>query len=168
MMLLVIFKNQTFRRIILLIASYFFYGYWDWRFLSLILLSTCIDYFAGSKIYQTKDQKRRKAYLILSLVTNLGLLGFFKYFNFFIESANAILSNFGFNITTLNIILPVGISFYTFQTLSYTIDIYRKELEPTHSFLNFAVFVAFFPTTNSRAYRSCKRIPATDSQRREI
>jgi len=145
MALLAVIKNQTKRRFILLIASYFFYGYWDWRFLSLIIFSTCIDFFAGSKINKSKDPKKRKAFLIISLVTNLGLLGFFKYFNFFIESANAILSNFGFNITTLNIILPVGISFYTFQTLSYTIDIYRKKLEPTHSFLNFALFVAFFP-----------------------
>ncbi len=140
-----IFKNQRIRRIILLVASYFFYGYWDWRFLSLILLSTCVDYYAGSKIYKTEDKKKRKRYLLISLVTNLGLLGFFKYFNFFIESANSVFGAFGLNLSTLNIILPVGISFYTFQTLSYTIDIYRHRLKPTSSFLNFAVFVAFFP-----------------------
>jgi len=145
MLSLYIFKKQNIRRIILLLASYFFYGYWDWRFLSLILLSTCVDYFAGERIYQTDDKRKKKLYLTLSLVTNLGLLGFFKYFNFFIESANSVFSGLGLNLTTLNIILPVGISFYTFQTLSYTIDIYKGNLKPTSSFLNFAVFVSFFP-----------------------
>ena len=131
----------------LLVASYVFYGFWDWRFLSLIWTSTIVDYFCGLRIHDANDEKRRKFFLVLSVCTNLGLLGFFKYFNFFVESFQDLVSVFGWtpDSVTLNIVLPVGISFYTFQTMSYTIDIYRGRLEPTKRFLDFGLFVAFFP-----------------------
>ena len=131
----------------LLVASYVFYGAWDWRFLSLIMLSTCVDYFLGLRMSQTSDDLKRKHYLWMSLSLNLGMLGLFKYLGFFVDSAVAGLAALGYeaNPVTLGIVLPVGISFYTFQTLSYTIDIYRRELKPTHDFLDFALFVAFFP-----------------------
>lgn len=144
-LLLVISKNQLFKRVILLVASYFFYGFWDWRFLSLIVISTLVDFYAGNKIYKLSNNRKRNFFLILSICMNLGVLGFFKYFNFFIESANVLLNFWGLDFTTLNILLPVGISFYTFQTMSYTIDIYRKRLKPARNLLEFAIFVAFFP-----------------------
>ena len=132
---------------LLLVASYIFYGAWDWRFLSLIFVSTLLDYYCGLKIHDSKDARRKKLFLWFSLAGNLSLLGFFKYFNFFAGSLQSLLEYFGFVVHPhfLHIILPVGISFYTFQTMSYTIDVYRKELEPTKSFLNFALFVSFFP-----------------------
>ena len=131
----------------LLLASYVFYAWWDWRFLSLILLSSATDYFAGQAIHKSQTQNKRKAWLILSLLVNLGLLGFFKYFNFFVDSFADLLFTLGLsaNIQTLNIILPVGISFYTFQTLSYTIDIYRRKIKPVDQPIPFFTFVAFFP-----------------------
>jgi D-alanyl-lipoteichoic acid acyltransferase DltB (MBOAT superfamily) len=129
------------------IASYFFYGWWDWRFLLLIFLSTAVDYCVGLGLAIAKAPSKRKALLWVSLVVNLGMLGFFKYFNFFQDNFVAAFSFFGHEISpsSLNIILPVGISFYTFQTLSYTIDVYRKQLEPTKDFVGFAAFVSFFP-----------------------
>ena len=135
------------KNIFLLISSYFFYGYWDWRFLFLLITSTCIDYFVGKALYKTKNVKKRKSFLWISLFANLGILGVFKYFNFFIESFTDLSFKFGWNLDYLhlNIILPVGISFYTFQTLSYTLDIYRQKLKPTTNFIDFALFVSFFP-----------------------
>lgn len=136
-------KNQN--RLVLG-ASYFFYGYWDWRFLGLILFSTIVDYGVGLRLGSANAPRQRKRLLAVSVATNLTLLGFFKYCNFFIDSANRILLELGLPISpTLDIVLPVGISFYTFQTMSYTIDIYRGQLAPTRSFSNFALFVAFFP-----------------------
>lgn len=131
----------------LLIASYFFYGYWDWRFCSLLAISTIIDFVLGQKLYKASSLKTRTSLLVISLIANLGILGFFKYFNFFVDSFQSLSNNFGWELDFLhlNIILPVGISFYTFQTLSYTIDIYRKRLEPTSNFVDFALFVSFFP-----------------------
>ncbi len=131
----------------LLAGSYYFYSNWSWKFLSLIMISTVVDYFCGKYIYESNEKKQKKKFFILSLAVNLGILGFFKYANFFVAEAADFLSIIGFqsNISTLNIILPVGISFYTFQTMSYTIDIYRKKLKPTHDFLDFALFVSFFP-----------------------
>ena len=128
---------------LLLGLSYFFYCCWDYRFLSLILISTFVDFYAGKKIHQTGEKK----WLWFSLITNLGILGFFKYFNFFVGSAVDLLNQIGFTVdhSTLNIILPVGISFYTFQTLSYSIDIYRKKAEPATNLLDFATYVSFFP-----------------------
>ena len=136
------------QNILLLIASYFFYGYWDYRFLSLLVLSTIIDYYASLGIEANRDNPSKKKYfLYLSIFSNLGILGFFKYFNFFIKSAVSAFGAFGIQMhePTLNIILPLGISFYTFQTMSYTIDVYRGDLKPTRNFLDFALFVTFFP-----------------------
>ena len=127
-------------------ASYFFYGWWDWRFLVLIALSTLVDFFVGQKL-TTANGPRRKWLLACSLLFNLGLLGFFKYCNFFIDSATSALNAMGVaaNPTSLNLILPVGISFYTFQTLSYTIDVYREKIEPCKDLVSFAAYVSFFP-----------------------
>lgn len=140
-------KSLKGQNILLLLASYFFYGWWDYRFLILIALSTIVDYFIGLFIEKEQVEKKRKLLLGFSLVFNLGILGFYKYFNFFVENWVEAWGDVGIemSISTLKIILPVGISFYTFQTISYTIDIYRKKLSPTRSFINFAVFVAFFP-----------------------
>ncbi len=132
---------------LILLASYCFYAWWDWRFLSLILISTLVDYWVGLKLDSEVQASKRRLLLWLSIVTNLGFLGFFKYFNFFQEQFIAAFSFFGQEIqgNSLHIILPVGISFYTFQTLSYTIDIYRNQLKPSKDILAFAAFVAFFP-----------------------
>lgn len=131
----------------LLAASYFFYGCWDPRFLVLIFASTALDFTLGRAISETADQARRKRLVTLSVLGNLGVLGFFKYFDFFTHSLHDLLSTLGLEISlpVLEIVLPVGISFYTFQTLSYTLDIYRRRLTPTTRFLDFALFVAFFP-----------------------
>ncbi len=145
-------KSVRLQNLLLLIASYIFYGYWDWRFLSLIIISTLTDFFVGQKIGHTDDQTstgptRRKYWLAFSVIVNLSLLGFFKYFNFFADNFSYVLNAFWIQADpiTLKIILPIGISFYTFQTMSYTIDVYRNRIKPTDNLLNFAVFVAFFP-----------------------
>ncbi|EPR66229.1 MBOAT family O-acyltransferase [Cyclobacterium qasimii] len=140
-------KNLKLQNFLIVVASYFFYGWWDWKFLSMILFSTIIDYSVGLKLGNEKDQTKRKVLLWISILVNLGFLGFFKYYNFFLENFSAAFSFFGTEIQTnsLNIILPVGISFYTFQTLSYTIDVYKRKLEPTKDFLAFSAFVSFFP-----------------------
>ena len=141
-------KNLKVQNLLLLISSYVFYGWWDWRFLSLILLSTIVDYFVGLKIYDSNGKKTKKSYLWISILFNLALLGFFKYFNFFIDSWIDLLGTFGYEYQstwTLKVILPVGISFYTFQTMSYSLDIYFKKLKPTKDFISFASFVSFFP-----------------------
>ncbi len=140
-------KNLNIRNGLLLVASYLFYGWWDWRFLSLIIFSSLLDYILGRYIHLENRPGRRKILLFISLFFNLGFLGYFKYFNFFIDSFVQAFQLFGndINVDTINIILPVGISFYTFQTLSYTIDIYRGQLKPTKKGLNFFTFVAFFP-----------------------
>jgi alginate O-acetyltransferase complex protein AlgI len=128
-------------------ASYLFYGWWDWRFLSLILFSTSMDFLVGLGLMRQADGAGRKAILWLSVIVNLSFLGVFKYCNFFIDSFVQVFSFLGAEIQprSLDIILPVGISFYTFQTLSYTIDVYRRRIEPTRSFVDFAAFVSFFP-----------------------
>jgi alginate O-acetyltransferase complex protein AlgI len=125
----------------------FFYGYWDWRFLGLIFASTVIDYFVARGLDNSSIASCRKKLLVISLVANLGMLGFFKYFGFFVAEMGALLGLIGFqpNIPTLNIILPVGISFYTFQTMSYTIDVYYGRTRHTNHFLDFALYVSFFP-----------------------
>ncbi len=137
-------KAQNF---FILVASYFFYGWWDWRFLGLIFLSSIVDYLLGLEIAKTESPKKRKTLLSLSLLMNLGALGFFKYYNFFVDSFITAFDGIGFDLhaSSLNIILPVGISFYTFQTLSYTIDIYRKKTQPTSDVIAFFSFVSFFP-----------------------
>lgn len=140
-------KNLKIQNIFLLIISYIFYGWWDWRFLALIFASTVVDFLCGNFIQQSVKPKLRKVTLYISLAFNIGLLFTFKYFNFFIESFTEILNSLGLqsNNYSLNLILPVGISFYTFQTLSYTIDVYNKKLKATKSFIQFACFVSFFP-----------------------
>jgi len=140
-------KKLTQQNLLIVIASYVFYGWWDWRFLSLIILSTLVDYSVGLKLRTEKKQNKRKFLLSASILVNLGALGFFKYYNFFFDNFITAFSLFGAKINggSLNIILPVGISFYTFQTLSYTIDIYRRKLEPTKDFIAFSAFVSFFP-----------------------
>lgn len=132
----------------LLAASYVFYGWWDGRFLALIAFSTLVDFVVGSRIAATlKHRKQARAWLLLSLITNLGLLAYFKYANFFIDSWVRVWSELGveMNFSTMAIILPVGISFYTFQTLSYSLDIYRGKMRPSEDLIAFATFVAFFP-----------------------
>lgn len=138
--------KQEYRNGWLLIASYVFYGWWDWRFLSLIIASSFWDFWVGIRLEQA-DIKQKKYWVVSSLVFNLGLLGYFKYYNFFVDSLRDLLLSVGltFNYSTLDIILPVGISFYTFQTLSYSIDIYRGKLAPTKNWLPFFTFVSFFP-----------------------
>ena len=132
---------------LLLAFSYVFYGAWDWRFLSLIMLSTAVDFVAGQRIHDSADPRARKRWLLVSLGVNLGLLAVFKYLGFFADSFEALAGSFGWSPgpITLGIVLPVGISFYTFQTLSYTIDIYRGDLKPSRRLRDFALFVAFFP-----------------------
>jgi alginate O-acetyltransferase complex protein AlgI len=131
----------------LLATSYVFYGSWDYRFLLLLIASTSVDYFAALYIDRTTEQLRRKAVFWSAIAFNLLVLGFFKYFNFFADSFASLLGLFGIvpDFFTLNVLLPVGISFYTFQTMSYTIDVYRRDLKATESILDFALFVAFFP-----------------------
>ena len=140
-------RNLKLQNLFVVSASYVFYGWWDWRFLSLILFSTVVDFCVGLALAKQKKKSRRKMLLLVSILVNLGFLGFFKYYNFFVDNFVSAFSILGaeFSTTTLSIILPVGISFYTFQTLSYTIDAYREKLEPTKDFLAFAAFVSFFP-----------------------
>lgn len=142
------FNNNTkHQNLLIVVASYVFYGMWDYRFLSLILFSSLVDFSIGYKLSYTENEKQRKWLLWTSLLVNLGFLGFFKYYNFFLDNFVATFTFFGQSIrpSSLEIVLPVGISFYTFQTLSYTIDVYKKRLEPTKDFIAFSAFVSFFP-----------------------
>lgn len=140
-------RNLRIQNFLIVISSYIFYGWWDWRFLSLILFSTIIDYLIGRQLVKEDKNNKRKFLLWTSILVNLGFLGFFKYYNFFLDNFITAFSFFGNDIqaNSLNIILPVGISFYTFQTLSYTIDVYKRKLEPTKDFIAFSAFVSFFP-----------------------
>ncbi len=140
-------SSQAWRKRWLLLCSNVFYAAWDWRFLSLIWISTVVDYGIGRLLSQNPSRGKSKILLMVSLLLNLGILGVFKYFDFFLESAVALGQEFGLDLTAsrLHLVLPVGISFYTFQTLSYTIDVYRGQMRATKSFLDFALFVAFFP-----------------------
>lgn len=140
-------KSVGVRNAFLLIASYVFYGWWDYRFLGLIILSSLVDFWCGKQIFRAGTKKQKRIFLLISLFVNLGVLFFFKYFGFFADELITLFSSWGYSVhpVTLKIILPVGISFYTFQTLSYTIDIYRGRLNPTNDWLAFFTFVAFFP-----------------------
>ena len=140
-------KNLKLQNFLIVVASYVFYGWWDYRFLSLILFSTVVDYVIGILLSNEVDHKKRKIYLWTSMFINLGFLGVFKYYNFFAENFVEAFTFFGGTISSnsLNIILPVGISFYTFQTMSYTIDVYKRKLQPTKDFIAFVAFVTFFP-----------------------
>lgn len=135
------------QNVVVLLASYLFYGWWDYRFCSLMLIASVVDYWVGRALQATDRQGWRNFWIGLSLVINLGMLGFFKYYNFFVDSLVQSLQSVGWHVHpfTIQVILPVGISFYTFQTLSYTIDVYRRELKATDSLVDFLAFVSFFP-----------------------
>jgi len=135
------------QNILLLIASYVFYGWFDWRFVSLLAITTIVNFYVGKRIYRSEKPLQRKLFLALAIVTNLSILGCFKYFEFFAENAIRILNSLGFQVdyTTINLLLPIGISFYILQAMGSTIDIYRRSLTPTKRFLDFALFVSFFP-----------------------
>lgn len=140
-------RNLKLQNSLIVAASYLFYGWWDWRFLSLIIFSTVVDYSVGLRLSKEEAQRKRQILLWTSILVNLGFLGFFKYYNFFLDNFITAFSFFGMEIkpNSLNIILPVGISFYTFQTLSYTIDVYKRNLKPTKDIIAFSAFVSFFP-----------------------
>ena len=135
------------QNLFLLAASYTFYGYWDWRFNFLLLSSTIVNFILGKNIHNSEKPKQRKRQLAISVSFNVGILCFFKYFNFFIDSFASMMAGVGLNsnLPLIQVVLPVGISFYTFQTMSYTIDIYQRRLSPTENFFDFALFVSFFP-----------------------
>lgn len=139
--------NLKFQNILLLISSWYFYACWDYRFLFLLIFSILLDYYTGIKIYETENRSLKKVWLWLSISVNLGFLGVFKYYNFFASSFADALSLLGIesNLATLEIILPIGISFYTFHGLSYVIDLYRNRIKPERSFIDYSVFVSFFP-----------------------
>lgn len=140
-------KLYKIQNVLIVIVSYIFYGWWDWRFLGLIAFSTIVDYLVGLFLNYSKNPNRRKILLWVSIFVNIGLLGVFKYFNFFVSNLENLFSSIGLQLdyATINIVLPVGISFYTFQTLSYTIDVYRNKLNATKDFIAFAAYVSFFP-----------------------
>jgi len=140
-------KSLKLQNLLLLASSYFFYACWDWRFLFLLMFSTALDYFTGIKMHEAKNTGGKKFWFWLSIIVNLGFLGIFKYYNFFADSFADVLSNFGFqaNFWTLKVILPVGISFYTFHGLSYVIDIYKGRIEPERNVVDYSLFVSYFP-----------------------
>lgn len=140
-------QKLSIQNTLLLLSSYYFYSCWDWRFLFLLMFSTGLDYLAGLMMQKSKTETNRKFWFWLTISVNIGFLGVFKYFNFFVDSFADLLQGFGFeaHFWTLNIILPVGISFYTFHGLSYVIDVYKKRIEPEHNFVDYALFVSYFP-----------------------
>lgn len=141
-----VFRKTSIQNFFIVISSYFFYGWWDWRFLFLIFFTTCTCYFSGLLIQQSAKMKK-KIVCGVNIAINIGILGFFKYFNFFSENINLLFSQFGYQLdwVTLDILLPVGISFYTFQAISYPIDVYKNQIPATHNFIAFASFISFFP-----------------------
>jgi alginate O-acetyltransferase complex protein AlgI len=154
---------------LLLVASYVFYGYWDWRYLGLLGASTLVDYYVGYYLVRIDEQRKRKLLLTLSIVTNLSFLGFFKYCGFFVDSFAELLRALGFepHLPVLQIVLPVGISFYTFQSMAYTIDVYRGVTKPATSLFNFALFVAYFPQLVAGPIeRSNELLPQLENPRR--
>lgn len=140
-------KDYRWQNVMLLLASFFFYACWDWRFLFLLLFSILLDFFSAKQIERSAKESHAKFWLVISIGINLGFLGFFKYYNFFIESFVDLLQGFGFkaNVWLLTVILPVGISFYTFHGLSYIIDVYKKRIKAEHNFVDYALFVSYFP-----------------------
>ena len=146
----VVFKHNRWQNVLVLVASYIFYGWWDWRFLILIFFTTACSWSSGlliQRMLNLGSRAKAKALCIGNLVINLGILAYFKYFNFFADNIKILFSQFGFDFDwfTLEVLLPVGISFYTFQALSYTIDVYRRDICPTKDFVAFASFISFFP-----------------------
>jgi D-alanyl-lipoteichoic acid acyltransferase DltB (MBOAT superfamily) len=141
-------RDRRRQNVLLLFASYFFYGWWDWRFLGLILISTVVDFYCARAIARWEERGRRRMLLSVSLVLNFSFLGFFKYFNFFVESMGSLLESLGFErvpMAALRIILPPGISFYTFQAVAYIVDVYQRKLEPAESMVDYALFISLFP-----------------------
>ncbi|MBS7786922.1 MBOAT family protein [Flavobacterium sp. CYK-55] len=140
-------QNLKKQNILLLIASYFFYACWDWRFLFLLIFSTSLDYYTGIKIFEASKPSSKKIWMWLSILSNLSFLGVFKYYNFFADSFVSFLSNLGFttHLSTIQWVLPVGISFYTFHGLSYVIDLYNQKIKPERDVINYSLFVCFFP-----------------------
>jgi alginate O-acetyltransferase complex protein AlgI len=139
--------RRRYQNVFLVLASWFFYAFWDWRFLGLVILATLSNFWCGAMIGRSGPAARRKAWLILSLIINLGILGYFKYAHFFMDNFVSMANSIGWHVSgvTLRVILPIGISFYVFQSLSYPLDIYGGRLKPTKSLIDFAAFVAFFP-----------------------
>lgn len=158
------------QNLFLLVASYVFYGYWNWRFNFLLLLSSVVDFYVGQHLHKAKNNRYKKQLLLTSVTVNLCILGFFKYYNFFIDSMAVVLNNFGFepHMPVLRVILPVGISFYTFQTMSYTIDIYRGKLAPTTNFIDFALFVSFFPQLVAGPIERARNLLPQITKQREV
>src|ERR1051325_712074 len=140
-------KDNTARKLWLLICSYFFYACWNWKFLFLLMASSAVDYVVGRMLARTDDPRTRRSWLLVSLGVNLGTLAFFKYFNFFVTSAFEFAAWLGLpaSMSTLKIVLPVGISFYTFHSMSYTIDVYRRKMRAVPRLLDVAAFIGFFP-----------------------
>jgi alginate O-acetyltransferase complex protein AlgI len=164
-----VFKNHLrLQNFFLLICGYVFYGWWDWRFLFLLIASSTVDYVVGVSLDNTQHERKRKLILFLSLAFNIGLLGFFKYFNFFVDSFTDLMNTLGIQVNplSLNVILPVGISFYTFQSLSYTIDVYKRKMVPTKNALTFFTFVSFFPQLVAGPIeRAIRLLPQFDKKR---
>jgi len=144
---LYVILTHRYQNALLLVASYVFYGSWDWRFLGLMLFSTAMDYGFGRLLGRTEEERNRRLILIVSISVNLGILFVFKYFNFFAVSLDRLLSLFALqlDVRVLNVVLPLGISFYTFHNISYIVDVYRRRVEPARHFIDFALYVAFFP-----------------------
>ena len=140
-------KKVSIQNLLLLVSSYYFYSCWDWRFLFLLLFSTCLDFFTGIRISTSKNGNTKKFWFILSLVINLGFLGVFKYYNFFIDSFSHLLDQIGLPVrfSILSIVLPVGISFYTFHGISYVVDIYKNRIKAERNLIDYSLFVSFFP-----------------------
>lgn len=163
-------RQIQWQNILLILASYFFYGWWDWKFISLIFMSSLIDFLIGKQLSISLKPRTRKVLLMTSLTANLGMLFFFKYFNFFVDSFYDAFSFFGhpFSHDALSIILPVGISFYTFQTISYTIDIYKKEIAPTKDPIAFFAFVSFFPQLVAGPIERAANLLPQFTQRRSL
>jgi alginate O-acetyltransferase complex protein AlgI len=154
---------------LLVAGSYYFYAAWDWRFLSLLIASTAVDYTCALAIHRAEASSRRKALLAVSVVFNLSVLGFFKYFNFFADNLQVLFSTFGWqaDFVTLRVLLPIGISFYTFMTMSYVIDVYRRDIAPTRNLIDFAVFVAYFPhLVAGPILRASRLLPQIQAPRR--
>jgi alginate O-acetyltransferase complex protein AlgI len=145
LLLLNLWRNPLVRKVIILLASCVFYAYWDWRFLGLLIVVTVMDYYVSVKIHDSTEHHVKRNWLTFSIVANLLILGYFKYYNFFVDTFNLALDPLGWRLPELNIILPVGISFYIFETISYVLDVYKGVARPAHSLLDYAVFITFFP-----------------------
>ena len=162
-------RDNRSRKIWLLLCSYIFYAAWDWRFLFLLMASSALDYFVGLRLARTENPRARRRWLILSLCANLGTIAFFKYYNFFVSSAAVVLAWLGIpaSLHTLNIIIPVGVSFYTFHSMSYTIDVYRGKMRAVSSILDVACFIGFFPQmVAGPIVRAAQFLPQLQSLRR--